>query len=140
MNSNNPFNPQEETFFDGKSEEVSSKVGELLQETGITFAELKEWITTGIIPHSPEGSGISIPSYSEESPTQYPNDPFGRTERQLNRKSNITFIAGSHSDNSQILVDDTMITGVATAKLEYDSEVGFPVLQLQIINPTIKSL
>jgi hypothetical protein len=57
---------------------------------------------------------------------------------------NVLFYPAQHTENTKVYVQNPLsedvieLQGVIRAKLDYDPELGFPVLELQIINPFIK--
>jgi hypothetical protein len=57
------------------------------------------------------------------------------------RTSNIKFIPAQNTEHTKVFVtvgkEDVELTGVVRAKLDYDPELGFPTLHLEIVNPVI---
>ena len=52
--------------------------------------------------------------------------------------SNIVFAPSTSTENTEAYLNGTKITGVSKASLEYDAELGVPVLKLEIIAPQIQ--
>jgi hypothetical protein len=84
-----------------------------LNEVGLTVDEVKEWLA------SASADVDEIPSTNEY------------------RESNVVFVPGNKTDDTKVYVDDVQIEGLVRANLEYDSELNFPILRLEIINPHI---
>jgi hypothetical protein len=53
--------------------------------------------------------------------------------------SNVVFTPGSYTESTEVYVDGIKLTGVSKASLEYDAEMGVPVLKLEIIAPQIQA-
>jgi hypothetical protein len=51
--------------------------------------------------------------------------------------SNVTFVAGSNVEETNVFVEDTLMLGVVRANLEYDPEFSLPVLKLTILGPAV---
>jgi hypothetical protein len=57
---------------------------------------------------------------------------------------NVLFYPAQHTEDTKVYVQNPLtsdvieLQGVIRAKLDYDPELGFPVLGLEIINPHIK--
>jgi hypothetical protein len=52
-------------------------------------------------------------------------------------KSNVVFMPAQKAEDTKVLVGDIEVSSVVRAKLDYNPELGFPVLHLEIVNPTI---
>ena len=52
-------------------------------------------------------------------------------------KSNVVFMPAQKAEDTKVLVGDVEVSSVVRAKLDYNPELGFPVLHLEIVNPTI---
>ena len=61
----------------------------------------------------------------------------GDEEAASSELSNVVFAAGKTAETSKVYVEHIPIEGIIRAKLEYDTELGIPTLQLDILNPTI---
>jgi hypothetical protein len=69
--------------------------------------------------------------------------PFVTDEEEFLNTSNVIFKPAQNAENTKICLDvdgrkQVEIKSVTRAKLEYDPELGFPVLHLEIANPRIK--
>jgi hypothetical protein len=67
--------------------------------------------------------------------------PFGEatTEDNQDTEPNVTFIPGTTTEDSVVLVDGVLMQGVVKACLEYDSELPVPLLKITILGPNIGS-
>jgi hypothetical protein len=52
-------------------------------------------------------------------------------------KSNIVFMPAQRAEDTKVFVGDIELTCVVRAKIDYNPDLGFPVLHLEIVNPTI---
>jgi hypothetical protein len=69
-------------------------------------------------------------------PTQYKQLPMYSTIPETD-KSNVVFMPAQKAEDTKVLVGDVEVSSVVRAKLDYNPELGFPVLHLEIVNPTI---
>lgn len=53
--------------------------------------------------------------------------------------SNVVFTPGSYTESTEVYIDGIKVTGVSKASLDYDAEMGVPVLKLEIIAPQIQA-
>jgi hypothetical protein len=74
------------------------------------------------------------------------NDEIPENEQvPQSEKSNVVFVPAQTTENTKVLVinphdasqKNMEILNVVKAKLEYNPELSFPVLYLEIVNPTI---
>ena len=68
--------------------------------------------------------------------------PFKSQESTFNT-SNIKFIPAQNTELTKVFVvagnEEIELNGVVRAKLDYNPELGFPTLHLEIVNPVIGS-
>lgn len=58
---------------------------------------------------------------------------------------NVTFVPGKNTEDTKVFVSTGLgklveLKNVVRAKLDYNPELGFPMLQLEIMNPDIRSI
>ena len=111
-----------------------------------------EALTPGLLGHTPDKAEAMGPKGSSSAnlrkccPQQPEPENLVQTEFEFTdevqadpERSNVTFFPGNTNADTQIYVGDCAMTGVGSVKLEYDVDLGFPVLRLEIINPYIGS-
>jgi hypothetical protein len=91
-----------------------TNVLEKLKEVGLSVEEVKDWLKQA----------------AEENDAERPAD------------CNILFLPAGNTENTKVYFLDEeqngyLINGVVRAGLEYDPDLGFPILNLQIANPII---
>jgi hypothetical protein len=91
---------------------------EKLKEVGLSVDEVKEWLVQS-----------SEEAESENTPEQ-------------NTDCNILFLPAGNTENTKVYFLDEeqngyLINGIVRAGLEYDPDLGFPILKLEIANPII---
>jgi hypothetical protein len=52
--------------------------------------------------------------------------------------SNVSFVPGATAEETLIYVGDTLLKGVRKASLEYDAELGLPMLKLEILGISVE--
>ena len=52
--------------------------------------------------------------------------------------SNVSFIPGATAEETLIYVGETLVRGVTKATLEYDAELGVPLLKLEILGVNLE--
>jgi hypothetical protein len=76
---------------------------------------------------------------TETSDALITGQPFQPQETLKN--SNVLFVPAQHTELTKVFVstgaEKTEIDGVVRARLDYDPELGFPTLHLEIVNPVI---
>jgi hypothetical protein len=97
---------------------AQTNVLEKLKEVGLSIEEVKEWIDQA----------------AEENVSE------DNTEQSNN--CNILFVPSSNAENTKVYFIDEeengyLIKGVVRAGLEYDPDLGFPTLKLEMANPLI---
>ncbi len=50
---------------------------------------------------------------------------------------NVAFFPETRTEDTSVYVGETPVYGISRARLEYDSELGTPVLHLEILNPSV---
>lgn len=105
------------------------QITEKLAEIGMTIDDAKKWLKG-------EEDEYAIPSSWDKQCCASPWDcDRNNFNCELNEVSNVTFAAGNTPETTRVYVDNTPIEGIIRAKLEYDTELGVPTLQLDILNP-----
>jgi len=69
---------------------------------------------------------------------QYVNEDVRSENSPISEVSNVMFTAGATVEDAEVFVNNTKITGVTKAALEYDPEFGLPVLKLEIVSPQVR--
>lgn len=69
--------------------------------------------------------------------TSQPAHPLMYNTMPETDKSNVVFVPAQKSEDTKVFVGDVEIASVVRAKLDYNPELGFPVLHLEIVNPVI---
>lgn len=95
-----------------------TNVLEKLKEVGLSIEEVKEWL-------------------NQDTEENEPGD-----DLEQNTDCNILFLPASNAENTKVYFLDEeqngyLINGVVRAGLEYDPDLGFPILKLEIVNPVI---
>lgn len=52
--------------------------------------------------------------------------------------SNVSFVPGATAEETLIYVGNTLLKGVTKASLEYDAELGLPMLKLEILGVSVE--
>jgi hypothetical protein len=89
-----------------------------LSKLGMTFEEAQAWLKGGC-------RGCNKAS-CEAKPAE--SDFF-----TINEACNVVFHPGTTTDTTAVLVDGIPMQGVTKAVLEYDTELGVPILKLEIV-------
>lgn len=108
------------------------QITEKLAEIGLTIDEAKKWLKGNDEEYD------SVPSTWNKKCCSSPWDcDRSNFNCELNEVSNVVFAAGNSPETTRVYVDDVPVEGIIRAKLEYDTELGVPTLQLDILNPKI---
>lgn len=76
---------------------------------------------------------------TENSDALITGQPFQPQEKLKN--SNVRFVPAQHTELTKVFAmagtEEVELDGVVRARLDYDPELGFPTLHLEIVNPVI---
>ena len=105
-----------------KTKKTQKKVLEdKLAEIGLTITEAKNWL---------DAANSSCVKQKNKTSSE-------------NTTTNIKFVPAQNTEHTKVSVlagrEEIELNGVVRAKLDYDPELGFPVLHLEIVNPVIGS-
>lgn len=94
-----------------------STVLDKLKEVGLSIDEVKDWLNQT-------------------------SEDISDNDNEQSNECNILFLPASNTENTKVYFLDEeqngyLINGVVRAGLEYDPDLGFPILNLQIANPII---
>jgi hypothetical protein len=107
------------------------QITEKLAEIGLTIDEAKQWLKR-------DEEHDELPSTWNRKCCASPWDcDRNNFNCEANETSNVIFAAGNTPETTRVYVDDVPVEGIIRAKLEYDTELGVPTLQLDILNPKI---
>jgi len=107
------------------------QITEKLAEIGLTIDEAKKWLKGN---EDYEDTASAWDKKCCASPWDCNRNSFNC---EANETSNVIFAAGNSPETTRVYVDDIPVEGIIRAKLEYDTELGVPTLQLDILNPKI---
>lgn len=98
------------------------EISKLLAEYKITIDEAQDWLGSKPAKQKPKKE---------------------LRENSSPRTTNISFLPAQNTENTKVYVEDSIelkkieLTGVVRALLNYDPDLGFPILTLEIVNPKI---
>ena len=104
-------------------------VADKLKEIGMTVDEVKEWLNEEQKAQGKQMCFDFLNKMDEEL-----EDSFDSVEPSI---SNVVFVPGNRTEETRVYVYDERVEGLIRAHLEYDSELNFPILKLEILNPHI---
>jgi hypothetical protein len=105
-----------------------------LSKIGLSVDEANDWLKSG----KPCGQancstcGNIDPSVSD---IEYANYINSTTNEEA---GNVSFIPGATAEETLIYVGETLLRGVTKATLEYDAELGVPLLKLEILGVSLE--
>lgn len=106
-----------------------------LSKIGLSVDGAKEWLNGGTASNACGQLGCptcgDIESMTDEEYVNYLNNT---TEEDA---SNVSFIPGETAEETLIYVGETLLRGVTKATLEYDAELGVPLLKLEILGVSL---
>ena len=104
-----------------------------LGKIGLSVDEASEWLNSSK-PCGQAGCPTcgDIESMTDEEYVNYLNNT---TEEDA---SNVSFIPGATAEETLIYVGETLLRGVTKATLEYDAELGVPMLKLEILGVSLE--
>ena len=89
-----------------------------LSKLGMTIEEAQAWLKGGCRGCSKSSCTV------KPAETDFPG---------INEACNVVFHPGTTTDTTAVLVDGISMQGVTKAVLEYDTELGVPILKLEIV-------
>jgi hypothetical protein len=104
-----------------------------LSKIGLSVDEASDWLNSSK-PCGQAGCPTcgDVENMSEEEYVKYLNNT---SEEDT---SNVSFVPGATAEETLIYVGDTLLKGVTKATLEYDAELGVPMLKLEILGVTLE--
>jgi hypothetical protein len=104
-----------------------------LGKIGLSVDEASDWLNSSK-PCGQEGCPTcgDIERMTDEEYVNYLNNT---TEEDA---SNVSFIPGATAEETLIYVGETLLRGVTKATLEYDAELGVPMLKLEILGVSLE--
>jgi hypothetical protein len=132
---------------------TKTQISEKLAEIGLTLEEARQWLKGDLAfddqayctPQNTEGcfkdkQDCCMMQNTGKNCCMASNPwdcAYDAAEEQPEELSNVVFAAGKTAEASQVYVGNIPVEGIIRAKLEYDTELGIPTLQLDILNPKI---
>ena len=98
------------------------KTKKVSNTTGLTAAETKEW--SKVLNKAKKSKCTDL-------------DKCAAAVEDIVPRSNATLVVGKEASSSAIYVDGIKITGVLHATLDINAETGYPVLHLELLNPSV---
>jgi hypothetical protein len=104
-----------------------------LSKIGLSVDEASEWLNSSK-PCGQAGCPTcgDIESITDEEYVNYLNNS---TNEEV---SNVSFVPGATAEETLIYVGETLLRGVTKATLEYDAELGVPLLKLEILGVSLE--
>ena len=104
-----------------------------LGKIGLSVDEASDWLNSSK-PCGQAGCPTcsDIESMTDEEYVNYLNNS---TNEEV---SNVSFVPGATAEETLIYVGETLLRGVTKATLEYDAELGVPLLKLEILGVSLE--
>lgn len=117
-------------------------MGFVLAASGLTVEDVKEWLLGANDGECcrPAQTDVAYTNQACDASGPLPAPDLYGASKPIHGSepiSNVIFCAGSDTEGTQVYVDGVPITGISKANLEYDSELGFPILRLEILKPEV---
>jgi len=145
---NNPNKHMSKTIKTTKApkEQINDDIELKIAGFNMTIEEMKKWL-----------EDIQKFTYEDHKAAEAKNKPScaaalyedwvakSEEENVAASQRNVTFVPGKNTEDTKVFVSTSLgkmveIKNVVRAKLDYNPELGFPILQLEIMNPDIKAV